>query len=460
MIAPFDHAQGKDCGLNDRECHRYSRITIILAITLAIIVVPFFSINAESIVFPPYMHSYGIRKATPKHLFMFFGPRTFFNNPQGLATARLKTWDDPKKKGDDDEVVVYGVNAGKGEIIYNTSMWSLGLYGQKGSGNNQFLEPRGIAADGRGHVFVADSGNNRVVKLFNPKSSLKWVTAFNAAGTGLALNGPSRVGIDEKANAYVTDPGNRRIVVFDSAGRVIRTIPSAGSGFIFENGPTAIAIADGTAHWSYWNNEKAIFCADKSGSRVWKIGFNGKLMGLAQMPKGYKASYGAIDYYHSFWVTDPEKHCVVKFDHDLALLDIFGSRGEGDNQFMEPRGIAIYKRFGQAFIAEKKGAQYFWMGTGCKSVSLTEKDGGICDLSVMLTDHSYLTLFSISGNDTITYFKRQRTACGRSVFPFTVRSNERIRTAGLTLKLEPTYSSFTYNAWYYPVKLSAKKGSQ
>jgi hypothetical protein len=183
-------------------------------------------------------------------------------------------------------------------------------------------------------------------------------------------------------------------------------------------------------------------------------------MGQALMPQGYNASYGAIDYYHSFWVTDQEKHCVVKFDHDLALLDIFGSRGEGDNQFMEPRGIAIYKRFGQTFVAEKKGAQYFWMGTECKDVSLTMKDGRVGELSVMLTDHSNLTLFSVSGNDTITYFKRQPVTCGRSVFPFIVGSDKRMRTTGLALKLEPTYSSFTYNAWYYPVKQSVKKGSQ
>lgn len=449
-----------NCGINNRIVLRYSWNVIVLAVTLAIAVAPFFTLNAESLVFPPYLHSYGIRKATPKHLFMFFGPRTFFSNPQGLATARLRIWDDPNKKGDDDEVVVYGVNAGRGEIIYNTSMWSLGLYGQKGSGDNQFLEPRGIAADGWGHVYVADSGNNRVVKLFNPKSSLKWVTAFNAVETGLTLKGPSRMGIDEKVNVYVTDPGNRRIVVFDSAGRVIRTIPSPGSGFIFENGPTALAIADGAAHWSYWNQEKAIFCADKSGSRVWKIGCDGKLMGFALMPQGHNASYGAIDYYHSYLVTDQEKHCVVKFDHNLALLDIFGSRGEGDNQFMEPRGIAIYKRFGQAFVAEKKGAQYFWMGTECKDVSLTMKDGGVGELSVMLTDHSNLTLFSVSGKDTITYFKRQPVTCGRSVFPFTVRSDKRMRATGLLLKLEPTYSSFTYNAWYYLVKQSVKKGSR
>ena len=449
-----------DCGLKGKPGPRPADCLCILALFLIIVAAHLFSVNAESLVFPPYKHSYGIRKATPKHLFMFFGPQTFFNDPQGLAAARLAVWDDPKKKGDDDELVVYGVNAGRGEIIYNTSMWTLGRYGKKGSGNGQFLEPRGIAADGKGHVFVADSGNNRVVRLFNQKSSLEWITSFNASKSGCALNGPSRVGIDEQVNVYVTDPANRRIVVFDSTGNVIRTIPAPGSGFSFENGPTAIAIADGSARWSHWDDEKAIFCVDQSGSRVWKIGFHGKLLKQEKMPQGHRASYGAIDYYHSYWITDPVNHCVVKFDHNLSLLDIFGSKGDGDNQFMEPRGITIYKRFGQTFIAEKHGAQYFWMGTSCKKVSLTVKKEGICELPITLTDHSNLTLFSVSGKDTITYFKRQRATCGRSVFTFILRENQRISPTGLSLKIEPTYSSFTYNAWYYPVKQSTVKGNK
>jgi hypothetical protein len=443
-----------DCRLRKNQS---KRLVVIPAIVFMIL----FTLepHAESLVFPPYLHSYGIRKATPKHLFMFFGPRTFFNDPQGLATARLEIWDDPQKKGDDDEVVVYGVNAGRGEIIYNSSMWSLGLYGEKGSGKGQFNEPRGIAANGKGMVVVADSGNNRVVRLFNPKSSLTWIKCFNASETGISLRGPARIGIDEKQHIYVTDPGNRRIVEFDSTGKVVLVIPSVNAGFSFDSGPTALAVADGDARWSYWNGERVLFCADKSGSRLWKIGFDGRLIGTASMPAGYHASYGAIDYYHNYWVTDQQKHCVVKFDHNLTLLDIFGSQGDKDNQFIEPRGIAIYKRFGQTFIAEKKGAQYFWVGSGCKDVSVIAKGTSTFDMPVTLTEYSLLSLFSVSDSDTMFYFKRRWAPCGRSVYSFRLNEAQRIGPAiGLILKVEPTYSSFTYNAWYFPVKVSATKG--
>lgn len=411
----------------------------------------------EPLVFPPFLHSYGIRKATPSHLFLFFGTQTYFNDPQGLATARLKSWDDTTTNKDDDEVVVYGVNSGQGEIIYNKSMLSLGRYGRKGSGKDCFCMPRGIAADGDGNVFIADSGNNRIVRLFNPKSKLQWIRAFNgASATDPGLNGPSRVGIDEKVNAYVTDPGNRRIVVFDSAGNVRRVIPALLNTWKFAEGPTALAVADGSAHWSYFYDEQAIFCADRNGTRVWKIGFDGTLKTLATMPAGHSAVYGAVDYFHNYWVTDTRNHCIIKFDHNLRLLDIFGSYGTGDNQFIEPRGIAIFKRYGQTFIAEKNGAQYFWVGTSMKNASLIKKQEECYSLTITTTEYSLVSLFSSIKTDTVTYFKRRWISSDSAIINFEIKGKDGIREQGLTLKLEPTYSSFSYNSWYYPIRVEQK----
>jgi hypothetical protein len=110
--------------------------------TLLVMMICGLSARGESLVLPPFLHSYGIRKATPKHLFLFFGLSTSFDDPQGLATARLKTWDDPKTDKDDDEVVVYGVNSGRGEIIFNKSMLALGMYGKKAAAKTSFYFQR------------------------------------------------------------------------------------------------------------------------------------------------------------------------------------------------------------------------------------------------------------------------------------------------------------------------------
>ncbi|HMA65452.1 MAG TPA: hypothetical protein VKO63_09645, partial [Chitinispirillaceae bacterium] len=172
-------------------------------------------VNGESLVFPPYYHSYGIRKATPGHLFMILKGATKFDDPQGLATARLDSWEDPTVKKDDDEVVVYGVNSGRHQIIYNTSMYALALYGEKGSSDGRFLYPKGIAANSKGDVYVADSGNNRIVRLFNPKKGLLWVTALKTESGSDSMNGPIRVAIDETGGVYATDAVNKKIFVFN-----------------------------------------------------------------------------------------------------------------------------------------------------------------------------------------------------------------------------------------------------
>jgi DNA-binding beta-propeller fold protein YncE len=62
-------------------------------------------------------------------------------------------------------------------------------------------DPRGVALDSAGNVYVADSGNNRVLKLA-AGSSTQTVLPF----TGLAL--PAGVAVDTVGNVYVADPGH------------------------------------------------------------------------------------------------------------------------------------------------------------------------------------------------------------------------------------------------------------
>jgi hypothetical protein len=430
----------------EREWKTLSLLMVVLLVSGGV----FLRSYAESLVFPPYLHSYGIRKAGPQHLFMLMGTRTFFDDPQGLATTRLKSWDKPETEKDDDEVIVYGVNAGRNEILFNVSMYALDIYGKKGSDTGCFLFPRGVAANEDGDVYVADSGNNRLVRLFNPKAKIIWKgTLTGDKNRGIVLNGPSRVGLDEAKNVYTTDPGNRRIVVFDNSGKVKTVI--GGSGMVsFENGPTALAVADGAARWSFFRREKSIFCADRNGTRIRRFSTDGVLEKEVNLPVGYSANYGSIDYYHNYWITDSKNHCVLKFDHNLVLLDIFGSYGKGDNQFDQPRGITIYKRYGQTFIAERKGAQYFWVGTEMKSVSCSSNNPGEYTIAVDATEYSFISYFFMNDKDTSFVTKRYMVFPGKQTV--TLRSDIDGKNKTGIFKIEPTYSSYSYNSWTYPLK--------
>lgn len=428
-----------------------------LSITLIIITYYVFAaLGDNTLVFPPYKHSHGIRKAKQAHLFLF-QPFTRFTDPQGIATAKMIARDDTSTEHDDDEVVVYGVNSGNHQLIYNTSMWGLNTFGKKGSGKRHFNFPKGVACDIHGNVYVVDAGNSRIVHLFNPKRKVKWVKAFNGKNSGSpGLKSPSQIGLDEDGYIYVTDSGNRRIVVFDSLGNVLRTIKGSDS-ISFTNGPTTIAVADGREHWSFYRKERLIFCADNSGKRLWKIGFDGSVIKTVDMPYKHCAFYGAVDYYHNFWVTDKKNHVVLKFDHNLNLLDVFGSYGEDDNQFIEPRGIAIWKRYGQTFIAEKEGAQYYWMGTDINEKTLEiDNVRKIVTFDIVLTSYSYISLFQVLNTDTLFYLKK------KFVHPFSQTINlnynklMKNKDNEFIFRVEPTYSSYTYNHWDSPVIIKIK----
>ena len=79
------------------------------------------------------------------------------------------------------------------------------------------------------------------------------------------------------------------------------------------------------------------------------------------MPGAYFA-WLALDFYGSVYATDMVNHQVHKFDHDLKYVSGFGRQGKGDNEFESPRGIAIWKRYGQVFVLERESVQYYWVG--------------------------------------------------------------------------------------------------
>jgi len=402
-----------------------------------------------TLVFPTFLHTWGIHKATSLHLFMFLGLKTKFNDPQGLAAVRLQTWDDPASQYDDDELTVYGVNSGEHNIIYNTSMYSLGVYGQEGNGSGRFQNPLGIAADEQGNVYVADTGNHRVVHLYNSGKELNWAGIVGSQGDGPGhFLSPCDVALDSQGHLYVTDTGNGRIQVFDAYGHFLQEIKADLVS------PRSIAVIDSQERWSYYG-EPYICVVDSGGYRLNKLAPQGRLLkrvksqetGLSKARFGYVA----IDYYGNAWVTDPENHCVHKFDRHLNYIVSFGKKGKGDREFFSPRGLAIWRRFGQVFVAEKEGAQYYWVGVDVLRVEVGQNSGeGKVKIRFFLTERAYLTIdiWDDRGEKIKTlvtakeeplgdrkYLWDRRDAAGNLAAPGEYR---------VKITAEPTYSSYHY----------------
>jgi uncharacterized protein (TIGR03437 family) len=111
----------------------------------------------------------------------------------------------------------------------------------------QMNQPAGMAVDGSGNVFVADTANS-VVRVISPGGV---ITTF--AGTGIAgfsgdtgqafgaqLNSPSAVAVDAGGNVYIADTLNSRIRKVLPSG-VITTVAGGGSA-LGDGGPATSAV--------------------------------------------------------------------------------------------------------------------------------------------------------------------------------------------------------------------------
>ena len=136
------------------------------------------------------------------------------NEPRGVATdASGNLW-------------VADQNNNRLEKFSSTRTW-LASYGTKGTGNLQFEKPWGIAINqSTGNVYVADRANNRIEEL---SSSGVWVANFGTSGEG-TLKGPTGVALDVSGNLYVSDKANNRVVEFGQTGTFIRAFGTLGSG--------------------------------------------------------------------------------------------------------------------------------------------------------------------------------------------------------------------------------------
>lgn len=122
----------------------------------------------------------------------------------------------------------------------------------------QFNNPHQLALDALGNLFVADTGNHRVVKVdatgamtVVAGTGTAGATGDNAAATAATLNAPEGVAVDVAGNVFIADTGNHKIRVVEAATGIIRLLAGTGTaGFDGDgaslskmlSGPTNLAV--------------------------------------------------------------------------------------------------------------------------------------------------------------------------------------------------------------------------
>jgi tripartite motif-containing protein 71 len=109
---------------------------------------------------------------------------------------------------------VYVADTGNDRIVkLSPDGQVIGGWGGRGTGNGRFHAPTGIAADAAGDVFVLDSENNRV-QMFDPEGH--FLAKWGGRGIGLGqLSQPTAIAVGCEGSVYVADTNNNRVQRFN-----------------------------------------------------------------------------------------------------------------------------------------------------------------------------------------------------------------------------------------------------
>ena len=151
---------------------------------------------------------------------------------------------------------VFYADAGSNAILEFTSGSSTAV--SIGTG---LSKPAGVAVDGAGNVFIADTGNNRIVEVPMVSGALtnSAQVALPATLAGAALKAPAGIAVDGAGDLFIADTGNNRIVGVSYNG-TLNTSAAVAIGSSL-NGPLAVT-ADASGN---------LYVADSGAGQVYKI---------------------------------------------------------------------------------------------------------------------------------------------------------------------------------------------
>jgi uncharacterized protein (TIGR03437 family) len=179
----------------------------------------------------------------------------------------------------------------------------------------------GMAVDAEGNLYVTESGRNSV-RLVRPDGTIEPFAGAGAAGfggdggaaTAALLNNPRGIAIDTQGNVYIADTGNQIIRVVDPDGSITSY---AGDGTLgFADGPAAAArFADpsGIAADPFGT----LYIADEDNHRIRAIRPDG-------LPFPYLTREGVVNAASFFGGAIAPDSIVSLFGRFLALTDATG----------------------------------------------------------------------------------------------------------------------------------------
>jgi sugar lactone lactonase YvrE len=257
-----------------------------------------------------------------------------------------------------------------------------------GTSANSLNSPGGLALDSSGNLYVADSGNSRV--LFYPSGSTTATRVYGQLGSfttstqnngGISANSldlPNGVALDSSGNLYVTDDNNR--VLFYPPGSTTATqvygqlgsfnTNTANNGGISANSlylPTEVSLdSSGNLYVADTNNNRVLFYPSGSTTAARVYGQSGSFTTGTANNGGISANSldrpfgGALDSGGNLYVADYGNNRVLFYpSSSMTATRVYGQLGSFTTNTINNGGISANSLYGPiAFGLDSSGNLY------------------------------------------------------------------------------------------------------
>ncbi len=172
--------------------------------------------------------------------------------------------------------------AGTGTAGYNL------LHDGAAAASAQLNNPRDVAVDAAGNIYIADSNNNRIRKV-TPAGVISTVAGTGIEGfsgdggpaTSAQINNPFAVATDAAGNLYIADTSNHRIRKVDTAG-MITTVAGTTQGFSGDGGPATSAQFNRPSDLTF-DGAGNLYISDTNNLRIRKVTVSNKRDGTGNI---------------------------------------------------------------------------------------------------------------------------------------------------------------------------------
>ncbi len=279
-------------------------------------------------------------------------------------------------------------------------------HGKFGPELGSFKGPRGICYGSADTLYVADVGNNRIVKLFfHPSGDESYLHSISSFGSDCLLH-PWDVKY-HGGKIYVVDTENNRIVRFSRNGTFEASYGSYGSEAGQFNKPTSIDKYGNFVYVLDKGNKRVVILYEDPQQGNFELYSIEEIVGNEYM----NLADLSIDTYGNLFITDINNCNILKFNPFLEeTLWVYGSEGYGMNALFWPKGLTTPYGYGDIGVVEhwsdNSGIRLFYgvisilSFTATKNVFDASMDTGYTDISFKTDDVANINIFIRDSSDS------------------------------------------------------------